>query len=171
MNYYIGVDPGNDGGLSLLDPKGKALEWQRMPEVNGIVDFFHDAQIQSESKVICVFEEHRGGKAGISSAAAHKSAGRYIGMIQIICAVYKIKMVCVTPQTWKAHFKLINRTLPGTVKLSDKDKRDMAKAASIKLCKQFFPGISLLATPRCSNDHDGIAESLLLAEWGRQKNA
>lgn len=169
---YIGVDPGNDGGLSFIDTKGNALEWQRMPEVKEISRFFSNAsRVASGSGqyIVCVFEEHKGGKAGVSSAAAHKSAGRYLGMIQMICSVHEIKLVCVTPQEWKAHFKLINRIPKGLAKPSDKEKRQAAKEASIALCKRYFPGVNLLATPRCSNEHDGIAESLLLASYGRLK--
>jgi hypothetical protein len=167
MNY-IGVDPGNDGGLALIDKFGKAVEYQKMPDVAGIDKFFRDAYVSCSLDIICIFEEHKGGKAGITSAAAHKSAGRYLGIIQAMCQVYSIKMVCITPQEWKAHFKLINRTLKGQVKPSDKVKREAAKQASIALCKQHFPCINLKATPRCTTEHDGIAESLLLAEFGRR---
>lgn len=169
---YVGVDPGNDGGLSFISEKGKAIEYQRMPDVRGVDRFFNNASRVASScgqKIVCVFEEHKGGKAGVSSAAAHKSAERYLGMMQMICSVHEIKMICVTPQEWKAYFKLINRTATGAVKPSDKEKREAAKAASIKLCKEYFKGVDLLATPRCSYDHDGMAESLLLAEFGRQK--
>ena len=167
---YIGVDPGNDGGLSLIDSVGKAIEYERMPNITGIERFFRNAtRTGNGQRLICVFEQHKGGKAGISSAAAHKSAGMYYGMIQMVCTVHDIKMICVTPQEWKSYYNLINRTKKGVVKPSDKEKRDMAKAASIELCKQHFRGINLLATPRCSNEHDGIAESLLLASYGRLK--
>lgn len=167
---YIGVDPGNDGGLSFVSQSGVALEYERMPDVTGIERFFRNASHSTSLEpIICIFEEHKGGKAGVSSAAAHKSAGRYFGMIQMICCVREIKMVCVTPQEWKAHYGLINRTPKGGYKPTDKEKREAAKAASIQLCKLHFPGINLLATSRCSNEHDGIAESLLLANYGRLK--
>lgn len=165
---YIGVDPGLDGGLSLISSTGIPLEYQRMPSVSGIERFFRTAATSAYlEEQVCIFEEHKGGKAGVSSAAAHKSAGRFIGMIQMVCMVHNIRMVCVTPQEWKSYFHLISRTAKGAVKPSDKDKRQAAKEASIALCKRHFPGINLLATPKCSNEHDGIAESLLLASYGR----
>lgn len=170
---YIGVDPGNDGGLSLIDSdKGFAVEWQRMPDVKGIEAFFRDAFRAAESggqKLVCIFEEHKGGKTGVTSAAAHRSAGRYLGMVEMICTAYEITLIRVTPQEWKAHYGLIKRTPKGGYKPSDKEKRDAAKAESIKLCKMLFPGINLLATPRCTTEHDGIAESLLLAKYGLRK--
>ena len=168
MTWILGVDPGNDGALSLIDHKGTAIEYQRMTDVAGIARFFHDALIASDGKLVCHFEEHKGGKAGVTSAAAHRSAGRYLGLIQMVCGVYNIEMVCVTPQEWKAHFKLINRTPKGEAKPTDKQKRAAAKAASIALCKQLFGNIDLRATPRCSTEHDGIAESLLLALYGKR---
>lgn len=165
---YIGVDPGLDGGLSLITSTGTPLEYQRMPSVAGIECFFriaaHSACLEEQ---VCIFEEHKGGKAGGSNAAAHRSAGRFIGMIQMICMVHNIRLVCVTPQEWKSYFQLINRTAKCAEKPSDKEKRQAAKEASIALCKRHFPGANLLATPKCSNEHDGIAESLLLASYGR----
>ena len=35
-------------------------------------------------------------------------------------------------------------------------------------CKRLFPGVNLKATERCRKDHDGIAEALLIAEYGRR---
>lgn len=167
---YIGVDPGNDGGLALIDPLGRAIEYERMPTVEGIDRFFSNAYHNSDGRqVVCIFEEHKGGKAGMSSANAHKSGGRYLGMIQMVCAVYGIKIICVTPQEWKSHFGLITRTKKGAPKLSDKEKRAAAKANSIALCKLHFPGVNLVATPKCTTEHDGIAESLLLALYGKLK--
>jgi len=166
---YLGCDPGNDGGLSLIDRHGNAIEYERMPDVVGIDRFFRDAFHAGGPRIVCIFEEHKGGKEGESNAAVHKSAGRYLGMIQMACTGYGIKLICITPQEWKAHFGLINRREKGAPKLSDKEKRAAAKAASIRLCKEHFPGVNLLASPRCTNEHDGIAESLLLAQFGRMK--
>jgi len=167
--FYIGVDPGNDGGICLIDGDGRALEYERMPDVIRIALFFGNAVRVAEGSLTCIFEEHKGGKAGVSSANAHKSAGRYLGIFQMICAIHGIKLVCVTPQEWKGHYGLINRVKKGGYKPTDKQKREAAKAASIDLCKILFPGVNLLATPRCTTEHDGIAESLLLAECGRRK--
>ena len=165
---YIGVDPGLDGGLSLIDRDGKALEYERMPDVSGIDRFFRNAAYSATPEsVICIFEEHKGGKSGVSNAAAHKSGGRFLGLIQMACAVYDVKMTCVTPQEWKGYFGLIKRLPKGSPKPSDKEKREAAKAKSIRLCKDHFRGVNLLATPKCTNEHDGIAESLLLASYGR----
>lgn len=170
MTVYIGVDPGNDGGLAMVDSTGVAIEYERMPTVKGIDYFFLNATHSAAGQqVVCIFEEHKGGKAGMSSADAHKSAGRYLGMIQMVCEVYGIKMICVTPQEWKSHFGLISRAKKGAFKPTDKEKRAAAKAASIVLCKLHFPGINLLATPKCTTEHDGIAESLLLARYGQLK--
>jgi hypothetical protein len=37
------------------------------------------------------------------------------------------------------------------------------------VCRRLFPGVSLRATPRCTTDHDGMAEALLIAEYARRK--
>ena len=42
------------------------------------------------------------------------------------------------------------------------------KARSIEAARRLWPGQSLLRTPRCTTPDDGIAEALLLAEFGRR---
>ena len=42
------------------------------------------------------------------------------------------------------------------------------KNTSIEVCKRLFPGVNLKATDRCKKDHDGMAEALLIAEYGRR---
>lgn len=162
----IGVDPGNNGGMAYCI-NGEAIEYQEITTVPEMVRFFFNANRMADGQPVAViFEEHKGGKAGITSAAAHKSAGRYLGIVETLCAVYEMALTKVTPQTWKSHFGLINRTLKGEIKPSDKEKREIAKNASISLCKRLFPKADLLPTPRCKNDSDGIAEALLLCRYG-----
>lgn len=41
------------------------------------------------------------------------------------------------------------------------------KARSIEVAKRLFPLVSLRASERCKKDHDGMADALLIAEYGR----
>lgn len=168
MKYYIGVDPGNTGGLALINSAGNAIEYERMSKTQAqcIIDFISRANnLATRNNLVCFFEEHKGGGEN-TNAAAHRSAGYYAGIVETACAVYGVKLVTFTPQTWKSAFGLIVRQTKGAPKLSQKDKREIAKAKSIALAKKKFPTINLLF-PRCINEHDGCAEALLIAEYGR----
>ena len=82
------------------------------------------------------------------------SAGNFgmnFGFIQGVLKAYSIPYELVTPQKWKKEFSCT----------SDKN-------TSIEVCKRLFPNVNLKATDRCKKDHDGIAEALLIAEYGRR---
>ena len=177
MNWTIGVDPGGQGALGLIDPNGKAVKYEKMGGIPEIDDFFYESIILSKGKLTCVYEQHHGGGADCN-ANTHRSAGLYEGMFKYACHVHGVNFHPVSPQTWKAHFGLIQRSEKkekGAPKPSkaeqqkaQKEKRIAAKAASCKLVKELCPGIQLVL-PRCKNEHDGIAESVLLAIYGKRK--
>lgn len=150
MKFYIGVDPGNQGGLALIHGN-KAIEYERMPDIAGIDTFMSNAFLASEGNVVCIFEEHKGGGPQ-TNANTHRSAGYYQGIFKALCQVYAIPLHMITPQAWKKKL--------GANK--DKDR-------SIAMAEEIFPGINLLF-PRCRNKADGPAEALLIAEYGRRLN-
>lgn len=149
--WYIGVDPGNNGGLALIK-NDQAIEYERMPDIAGIDTFFDNAVFAAKGdEIACIFEEHKGGGPQ-TNAHAHKSAGRYQGIIETLCCVHSVQMHMVTPQAWK---KQLGAN-------SDKQR-------SINLAERLFPKAKLLF-PRCTKKHDGVAEALLIAEYGRRMN-
>ena len=77
--------------------------------------------------------------------------GMNFGFIQGVLKAYRIPYELVTPQKWKKEFSCT----------SDKN-------TSIEVCKRLFPKVNLKATERCKKDHDGMAEALLIAEYGRR---
>jgi hypothetical protein len=67
---------------------------------------------------------------------------------------FGIPFELVRPQKWKREFSCT----------SDKNK-------SIEVAQRMFPDVSLMRTERCTKPHDGIAEALLMAEYGRRRHA
>lgn len=165
--FYMGIDPGNDGGLGLVGPEGEALLYCSMPDIAGIDQFFRQASHLARRNLRCIFEEHKGG-GPTTSASAHRSAGKYKAMFEVFCYIYNVPMVCISPQTWKKHLDLIIKQPRGQARLPQDQKRKLAKASSIGIAKDIFPGINLFRTPQCKNEHDGIAEGVLIAECGRR---
>ena len=64
---------------------------------------------------------------------------------------FNIPYETVRPQKWKKEFGLTS------------DKKQ-----SIATAHRLFPGVDLRKNERCKKDHDGMAESVLLAEWARR---
>ena len=141
---YIGVDPGKNGGIAIIDSDGVIAfpfsEERLLIELDGIAQ---------EYECICYLEHvHAMPKQGVSSTF---NFGMNFGFIQGVLKAYNIPYELVTPQKWKKEFSCT----------SDKN-------TSIEVCKRLFPGVNLKATDRCRKDHDGIAEALLIAEYGRR---
>ena len=141
---YIGVDPGKNGGIAIIDSDGVIAfpfsEERLLIELDGIAQ---------EYECICYLEHvHAMPKQGVSSTF---NFGMNFGFIQGVLKAYEIPYELVTPQKWKKEFSCT----------SDKN-------TSIEVCKRLFPNVNLKATDRGKKDHDGIAEALLIAEYGRR---
>ena len=141
---YIGVDPGKNGGIAIIDNDGVIAfpfsEERLLIELDGIAQ---------EYECICYLEHvHAMPNQGVSSTF---NFGMNFGFIQGVLKAYSIPYELVTPQKWKKEFSCT----------SDKN-------TSIEVCKRLFPNVNLKATERCRKDHDGMAEALLIAEYGRR---
>ena len=151
MTYTIGVDPGEKGGIALIDHQGHAIEYAPMPDtVRGIVDLISEyAQECSKGHDVRMIVEKAQTmpRQGIVSAFNY---GKHFGIFEPLAAVLSIKYIEVRPKEWKKSMRL-----------------NSEKVNSINACERLFPGVNLIL-PRCRKKHDGIAEALLIAEWGRK---
>ena len=141
---YIGIDPGKNGGIAIIE-NGFIMVHPFSEET--LIKELYD---YSTCKVCrCVLEHvHAMPKQGVSSTF---NFGMNFGFIQGVLKAYEIPYELVTPQKWKKEFSCT----------SDKN-------TSIDVCKRLFPTVNLKKTERCKKDHDGMAEELLIAEYGRR---
>ena len=142
---YIGVDPGKNGGIAVIGRLSKANYCgASVYSDNELLDV---CKLFKDKPCVCYLEHvHAMPKQGVSSTF---NFGMNFGFIQGVLKAYEIPYELVTPQKWKKEFSCT----------SDKN-------TSIEVCKRLFPGVNLKATDRCRKDHDGIAEALLIAEYG-----
>lgn len=146
---YIGIDPGKNGGIAIIKTFGNKIEQvgAKCYSDEDLLDILKDAEKYIQK--VCYLEYvHAMPKQGVSSTF---NFGMNFGFIQGVLRAYDIPYELVTPQKWKKEFSCT----------SDKN-------TSIEVCKRLFPGVNLKATDRCKKDHDGIAEALLIAEYGRR---
>ena len=148
MNVYIGVDPGKKGGYSVLYENGKAESYPW--DDSGFVKKMSDISSEFHKNQIFVLVEKVGAMPGqgvVSMFHFGKSAGFIEGVLNACYLTYEL----VPPQRWKKYYGLS----------SD-------KLASIEKCQELFPGTNLLATARSHKPSDGMAESLLIANYGKE---
>lgn len=77
--------------------------------------------------------------------------GENFGWLQGMLEAYEIPYELVRPQKWKKEFSVT----------ADKN-------TSIEVCKRLFPGVNLIP-PDCRKEHDGMAESLLMALYAKRR--
>ncbi|MFG6139489.1 hypothetical protein [Halomonas sp. B23F22_10] len=147
----VGIDPGQTGGIAGIANTGECLAIP-MPVMGKDID---GHEIAARLKVLrpdmVILEKvHAMPKQGVSSTFKF---GMGFGLVIGVCEALSIPYRLVTPQAWK---KVV---LAGTAK--DKD-------AAVAFVRRAYPSIDL--TPgRKRVPHDGMADAVCLAEYGRQQ--
>ena len=143
---YIGIDPGKNGGIAFIN---STYNYQLVYPFSEEVLLRELGACYRDYDMRCVLEKVNAmpGQGVVSMF----NFGQNYGFIQGVLKAYGIPYELVTPQKWKKEFSCT----------SDKN-------TSIEVCKRLFPNVYLKATSRCKKDHDGMAEALLIAEYGRR---
>jgi len=150
----IGIDPGKSGGIASINATGQA-SGDVMPIIGKEIDGHELARILTATAPDLVIIEKVGAarvngrpQGGTSMFTFGTGYGRLLGVCEALGIPYRL----VTPQAWK------KRVLAGTAK---------DKGAAIAFVKRAFPMVDL--TPGKKRvPHDGIADAVCLAEYGRQ---
>lgn len=146
---YIGIDPGKNGGIGILNVRDNQIVSASAYVFDETILINRLFELRCSNCCTCIIEHvHAMPKQGVSSTF---NFGMNFGFIQGVLKAYGIPYELVTPQKWKKEFSCT----------SDKN-------TSIEVCKRLFPGVDLKKTERCQKDHDGMAEALLIAEYGRR---
>jgi len=153
MTAWIGVDPGQTGGLALINAQGMLIDVQQMPaidsEVSGLLlaALLHDWRdmVQDECRAVIEQVHSMPGQGVSSSFKFGKSFGIALGVIQAM----GLPLERVTPQKWKQMFVLIGK---------DKD-------ASRGKATELWPS---MAQRWKNKNQNGLSDAALIAEWGRR---
>lgn len=144
---YIGIDPGKSGAMAAINSEtGRVLVRPFDPaEYNISLGEF----ALNGKKCFAVVERVSAmpgqGVVGVFNF------GQNFGYIQGLLEAHGIPYELVRPQAWKRAFGCT------------KDKN-----TSLAVCRRLFPDVCLKRTANCKKDDDGIAEALLMAEYGRR---
>jgi len=145
----IGIDPGKRGGIAVLSLLGEVLRLEKMPEnLNELIEF-----LESERNgLLRVFLERQQPmpKQGVISMF---NLGKHYGEIRGVLIAMNISFEEVVIQRWKREFGLNGRGL----------KRKERKKKAVERACELFPEVRGTV-----KKHDGLAEALLIAEYGRR---
>jgi len=108
MRYYIGIDIGWKGAISIIDKKENSVKIYDMPEkekFNSILDIFID--IPSKNCIVGIEKQHPFPKQGVLSVF---SLGWQYGYINSILESFKMPYVEISPRIISSkYFFIINK--------------------------------------------------------------
>lgn len=166
---FVGIDIGLTGGIARIDPDGLAHAWDmptRETRVNGKLKRKVDAEalakllhFTAHFADVGVFVEaaQASPQMGVSSSFGY---GVSFGVVLGVLAHLGVPTICVSAAKWKRDMGLGKR---GHRAIGRDEERD--KAPAMELARELFPSATNLLTLA---KHDGRAEALLLAEYGRR---
>ena len=150
----LALDPGLTGGLAIISEDGVIVE--PMPSLDGVLDLATLARLIKFHTPNIAYLEKVGARPGQGVSSMFKF-GRVFGALEGLLTGLGIPYRLITPQAWT---KVMHQGVERSV---DPKKRSIIAASRL------FPDVDLLATERSKVPHSGMADALLLAEYGRRQ--
>lgn len=168
---YLGIDPGSDGFLSVIDNgeyRFLPIDGTPMLEIGKFIGEFRDKQC------VAVLEDVH--SVFGSSAQGTFNFGMSKGFLLGLLIAHKIPYVLVAPKDWQSGV-WINADKEYTTqkqKLKNGGEKTVrkvdTKTASLNAALRLFPDVDFRKSSRCTKFHDGKVDSLLMAEYARRNN-
>lgn len=157
---YIGIDPGSKGFITL---QGTICTEFISLEDTAWVSIAERLRSVSESEECFAILEDVHAVFG-SSAKGTFEFGRNKGILEGILTALKIPFAMIPPKEWQKEVWI------NADKTYKEGKKIDTKKTSFNAAHRLFPGLDLRKSPKCTKEHDGKCDSLLIAEYGRRKN-
>lgn len=155
MSLCIGIDPGLSGAIAIIDHAGELVSVTDSPIVRDLsLAWVDGGELQSivlnalQGRPARAFVERVSSMPGQGVASSFQF-GVGFGSILSVLQAMQISLIFVTPAVWKRSYGL------------GKDKH-----ASLHKARLLWPSADLRLAK-----HDGRAEALLIAEYGRRRLA
>jgi len=147
MNY-LGIDPGQRGGIALIDADGFAVEAIRFPgDLASVAEYIRSLHVDYTIRLAALEKVSSRPGQGVSSTFKFgANFGAYLGAL----AALGIPHTLVTPRSWQKE-------------MLDAGTGD-TKARSLNAARRLFPDVEM----KYAAD-DGIADALHLARWARKQ--
>lgn len=155
---YIGIDPGLKGGIAFLIQCCSHAVTLSMPIEGKDVDISTlRAQVSaysSEPRHVFLERAQAFPKQGVVSSFNY---GRLSGMIEGCVRALGIPVTLVHPAVWhRSMLQGVPKDLP-------------PKQRALVAAERLFPNVDLRANAKAKKPHDGLVDSLLIAEYGRRQ--
>jgi hypothetical protein len=163
----IGIDPGKDGGIVVLNERGEIIEQQVMPLIADTeLDVIAIKNIIVDNEPCTAFIEDVHAIYG-AAAGSTFTFGGIVHSLNTIVKLLKIRHIRVQPKAWQAMVYQGVAEIRKPSKSGKKGKVD-TKAMSEIAAKRLYPAADLRKNDKCRVVHDGIVDALLIAHYGHR---
>lgn len=181
MKIRIGADPGKLGGIVAIYEDGSIKKFPT-PLVKKEINIHKFQELLMElagemdsagnwvNDVLVLIEDVH--SLHLSGAKSNFQFGRALGILEAVVTCLGLPFVKIQPKTWQAvAFKgvPVQYKPGGKKKLNKKTGKEETtqavdnKAMAAIAVSRLFPGVSFLASERCSTPHDGMVDAALMA--------
>lgn len=157
---FLGIDPGNKGGLGVVSDEGVIIELHAMPTVGGKFSVHALAALLARLRKSCTFAslEHSQAMPDQGRTSIFNYAAAF-GAIEALLVANAYRYELVRPQAWQ---KEMHKSV---------DKSLGPKERSLVIAQRVFSESFHLFTPgKCKKPQDGLIDAALLAESCRRKH-
>lgn len=170
---WIGIDPGKSGGIVGLDTHSGFIK-SIIPVIGDDVDIhalyaFFTPLKEKYNCTLILEDVHSMFKM---SAGSNFTFGFVCGAIEAIVIAHGFKLIKVPPKTWQKELWQNSDKQYKPLEKGQKNPSINTKLTSLICAKRLFPAFDFRKSDsiRVKNDHDGIIDGCLIAEYGRRKN-
>lgn len=142
MNHYLGIDPGKEGALAVLDDNGLIVSLEDMPR--NLIETIKLIRAMPTISRAAIEQPFAGGKMGKPSCM---SFGMTVGELRGILGSLEIPFQMVKPQDWQRVYGVVGKS-----KGND----------SINQCLKLYSDAPLIEGAKRK---DGRSDALLIARW------
>ena len=162
-SFIIGIDPGKNGGIAMLDEGGKVVNCIKMPDTPlelyehlvGLVSHAAMSCTQMSEPMVYVYIEKVGGIPGQGASSAF-SFGRGCGHLEMALLALKLRTNYVTPQKWQKMYQVGTSSITKSTAAEKKEHKLKLKEKAQLL----FPDKKVT---------NATCDALLIAEYGRKQ--
>ena len=170
---YIGIDIGLKGAIAVMQKDHDQIQVYPMPVIKGSLDTqgVYDILKPFGGSPCFVAFERLGVIFGSSKVTAF-SMGHQTGLIEAFCIALNIPYLKVPAKEWqRIMFMGVDELTKAASKNSKTGKpiRD-TKAMALVAIKRRFPGLKLTYGDVAKKPHDGLIDSVLIAQYAMQNN-
>lgn len=168
--YYLGIDLGLQGYISIIDNNGKLILSEFIPTIKVLIGkkMRNQYDITSINEMFKLWiSDFNIIKAGIERLRAIPNQSSQTGfslggstmLFKTLFTVHKIPFVEIEARSWQKEI---------FTNLGVQYDKSTTKEASILAAKQLFPGFSFKRTERCKVDDHNMTDSACIAEYIRR---